>query len=83
MAYKYKGVNCPMYTVTCFYKIDGPVSKVQYGAVAKQLSEYLVQHSLRGMYIYICREGGTVNHMSDVMTKNAEVYRSLYGRFVY
>ena len=31
-----------MYTVTCFYKIDGPVNKVQYGAVAKQLSEYLV-----------------------------------------
>ena len=31
-----------MYTVTCFYKIDGPVNKVRYGAVAKQLSEYLV-----------------------------------------
>ena len=60
---------------------------VQYGAVAKQLSEYLVQHSLRGMYIYICRrkrrKGGTVDHTSHVMAKNAEVYRSLYGRFVW
>ena len=27
--------------------------------------------------------GGTVDHTSYVMTKNAEKYRSLYGKFVY
>ena len=27
--------------------------------------------------------GGTVDHTSHVMAKNAEVYRSLYGRFVW
>ena len=34
---QHRGVNCPVYTVTCFYIIDSPVSKVQYGAVTKQL----------------------------------------------
>ena len=28
------------------------------------------------------RRGGTVDHTGYVMAKNAEVYRSLYGRFV-
>ena len=32
-----KGVDCPVYTLTCFYIIDSPVGKVQYGTVTKQL----------------------------------------------
>ena len=36
------------------------------------------------IYIYLPEGGGgTVDHTSDVIAENAEVYRSLYGRFVY
>ena len=39
-----------------------------------------LQHSLRGMYIYICRRGGgDCKQHRTVMCKNAGLYRSLYG----
>ena len=41
--------------------------------------------SFQCIYIYLLEEGGggTVDHTSDVIAEKAEVYRSLYGRFVY